>query len=114
MKYLLITIAILIGIGLQAQSTLYKLHFKVEQIELMAELDSIKGVNVRVVKASIVGWEYSGNDSTAIYAKGYFYDVLSKTELPQLDKNIIDPYPDKFNHAFAGRNESNTIFKRKP
>ena len=66
------------------------------------------------VSPSIIGWEYQGEDSTAVYAKGYFYDVISRVELPQLNKYIVSPYPDKFNHSFAGRNESNTIFKRRP
>jgi len=107
MKTTLIIIALFIGMGLQAQTFVYKIVFdKLETAETV--IDST--MEFATVAAPILKWIPNGEDSTAVYEKGYFYDIISKVKLPRLNEYIVNPYPDKFNHAFAGINETNAIF----
>lgn len=109
MKQLFLILALFAMVAVQAQDIyVYKLKFeKQSQIEI---LDST--MTFAKVQPSIIEWKQNlfNSDSTAVYEKGFFYDVISNKELPQLNAYIVDPYPTKFNHCFAGIDETNAIF----
>lgn len=110
MKNLILILALFIGLGAMAQTPyIYKLHSD-NPIEIF---DST--MFVVTVSPEIIEWKqnFFGSDSTAVYEEGYFYDVLTKVEKPELNQYIIDPYPTEFHHCFVGLNETNAIFKRK-
>ena len=104
-------ILVLFSFVLTAQNGyVYKLKFADQQTAAQV-LDST--ITKAKVSASIIGYSYFRNDSTAIYEDGIFYDVISPFPIDKLNKYIIDPYPTKFNHCFAGVDETNAVFVRK-
>lgn len=106
MKNILLILALLISIYSYSEVYVYKLKFdKQSDVVLDSTMTYVK------VQPSIIS--YQGVDSTAVYEEGIFYDVISNKELSQLNKFIVSPYPSKFNHSFAGINETNAIFVRK-
>ena len=119
MKTIILILTLFIGLSATAQKpVIFKLKFSDEQtaLPILEAVDTLQGVYVKYnVTPNIVGYSQRlfSNDSIPIYEGGYFVDVLSLEDLPELNQYIVDPYPTKFNHTFYGLTEKNAIYKRK-
>jgi hypothetical protein len=110
MKKLILIFALFIGIAAQAQDVyIYKIVFS-DAKESVQILDST--MIAATVPPAIIKWKqnFFGSDSTAVYEDGYFVDVMTFKAVDKLKPYIINPYPAKFNHSFAGVDETNATF----